>query len=99
MKPGRGSQRATRKSIVRTMGLRENMVKKLTKHGNSLALVIDRPILDLLKIDTETPLELSTDGHRLIVAPAEQSERRQKFESAQRTAHKRYGKAFKKLAE
>jgi hypothetical protein len=27
------------------------MVKKLTKHGNSLALVIDRPILDLLKID------------------------------------------------
>ena len=30
------------------------MVKKLTKHGNSLALVIDRPILDLLKIDPET---------------------------------------------
>ena len=27
------------------------MVKRLTKHGNSLALVIDRPILDLLKID------------------------------------------------
>ena len=75
------------------------MVKRLTKHGNSLALVIDRPILDLLKIDTETPLDLSTDGHRLIVAPAEQSERRQKFETAQRTAHKRYGKAFKKLAE
>jgi len=42
---------------------------------------------------------LSTDGRRLIVAPAEQSERRQKFEAAQRTAHKRYGKAFKKLAE
>ena len=75
------------------------MVKRLTKHGNSLALVIDRPILDLLKIDIETPLDLSTDGRRLIVAPAEQSERRQKFEAAQRTAHKRYGKAFKKLAE
>ena len=75
------------------------MVKRLTKHGNSLALVIDRPILDLLKIDRETPLELSTDGHRLIVAPAEQSERRQKFEAAQRAVHRRYGKAFKKLAE
>jgi len=56
-------------------------------------------ILDLLKIDTDTPLDLSTDGHRLIVAPAAQSGRRQKFEAAQRTAHKRYGKAFKKLAE
>ncbi len=75
------------------------MVKKLTKHGNSLALVIDRPILDLLKIDTETPLDLSTDGHRLIVAPAQQSARRRKFEAAQRSAHKRYGKAFKRLAE
>jgi antitoxin MazE len=75
------------------------MLKKLTKHGNSLALVIDRPILDLLNIDTETPLEISTDGCRLIVAPAEQSERREKFMAAQRTAHKRYGKAFKRLAE
>ena len=75
------------------------MVKRLTQHGNSLALVIDRPILDLLKIDTETPLDLSTDGRRLIVAPAAQSERRQKFEAAQGTAHKRYGRAFKKLAE
>jgi antitoxin component of MazEF toxin-antitoxin module len=76
-----------------------DVVKKLTKHGNSLALVIDRPILDLLNIDTETPLDLSTDGRRLIVAPAGQSARRRKFESAQRTAHERYGKAFKKLAE
>jgi antitoxin component of MazEF toxin-antitoxin module len=75
------------------------VIKKLTKHGNSLALVIDRPILDLLKIDTETPLDISTDGHRLIVSPAEPSERRRKFEAAQRTAHKNYGRAFKKLAD
>lgn len=78
---------------------RDVMVKKLTRHGNSLALVIDRPILDLLNIDTDTPLDLSTDGRRLIVAPAGQSARRRKFEAAQRTALKRYGKAFKKLAE
>ena len=45
-------------------------VKKLTRHGNSLALVIDRPILDLLNIDTDTPLDITTDGKRLIVAPA-----------------------------
>jgi antitoxin MazE len=75
------------------------MVKKLTKHGNSFALVIDRPILDLLKIDAETPLDISTDGQRLIVAPAAMSERRAKFDGAQEWAHKRYGKAFKRLAE
>jgi antitoxin component of MazEF toxin-antitoxin module len=75
------------------------MVKKLTKHGNSLALVIDRPILDLLKIDPDTPLEVSTDGKRLIVAPATPSERRKRFERAQAIAHERYGRAFKRLAE
>ena len=52
------------------------MVKKLTKHGNSLALIIDRPILDLLKIDPDTPLDVSTDGKQLIVAPAKPSRRR-----------------------
>ncbi len=75
------------------------MLKKLTKHGNSLALVIDKPILDLLNIDNETTLDLGTDGHRLIVIPAMHSPRRQKFEAAQRIAHKRYAKAFKRLAE
>lgn len=75
------------------------MIKKLTKHGNSLALVIDRPILDLLRIDADTPLDISTDGKRLIVAPSEATTRRKKFNAAQEWAHKRYGKAFQKLAE
>ena len=46
------------------------MIKKLSKHGNSLALVIDRSILDLLGIDEQTALEVSTDGAALIVMPA-----------------------------
>ena len=75
------------------------MVKKLTRHGNSLALVIDRPILDLLKIDPETPLDISTDGRQLIVAPVKPSARRKKCDAAQEWAHKRYGKAFRELAE
>ncbi len=75
------------------------MLKKLTKHGNSLAVVIDRPILDLLKIDTDTTLDISTDGKRLIISPLVAAERRKKFDAAQEWAHKRYGKAFKKLAE
>jgi antitoxin component of MazEF toxin-antitoxin module len=75
------------------------MLKKLTRHGNSLALVIDRPILDLLKIDPETALDVSTDGKKLIIAPSNPSPRRRKFDAAQEWAHKRYGRAFRKLAE
>ena len=65
----------------------------------SLGLIIDRPILDLLKIDPDTPLEVSTDGQRLMVAPLKESSRCKKFDAAQDWAHKRYGKAFQKLAE
>ena len=55
------------------------MVKKLTRHGNSMALVLDRPVLELLKIGAETPLEISTDGAVLIVAPVRDARRRAKF--------------------
>jgi antitoxin MazE len=64
------------------------MVKKLTRHGNSFALVIDRPILELLNIDIDTPLEVSTDGKKLTVSRAKPSARRKKFEAAQELAHK-----------
>jgi antitoxin MazE len=75
------------------------MVKKLTKHGNSLALVIDRPILDLLNIDSDTPLDIRTDGDRLVIEPLKPSARRQKLEQVQKAAHSRFGKTFQKLAE
>ena len=75
------------------------MVKKLTKHGNSRALVIDKAVVELLKIDKETPLEVSTDGKKLTIAPAPVSARRKKFNDAQSFAHRRYSRAFKRLAE
>ena len=45
------------------------MVKTLTKHGNSYALVIDRAILELLQMDPERPVELTTDGNALTIRP------------------------------
>ena len=75
------------------------MIKTLTKHGNSWALIIDRPVLDLLNIDPETPLKIRTDGQTLIVAPAEQTERKQKIRAALEKTNQRYGKALKRLAQ
>lgn len=75
------------------------MIKRLTKHGNSLALVIEKPILDLLKIDAETPLEVSTDGSSLTLVPVTDAKRREKFEAALSRTNRRYGKVLKKLAE
>ena len=43
------------------------MIKKLVPHGNSAALIIDKPILDILKVDMDTPLEITTDGKNIII--------------------------------
>jgi antitoxin component of MazEF toxin-antitoxin module len=75
------------------------MIKKLSKHGNSLALIIDRSILELLNIDENTALELSTDGESLVVAPVRDVKRRKRFEQALASSNTRYGKALKRLAE
>ena len=75
------------------------MIKKLTKHGNSLAVVIDRAVLDLLKIDADTPLEISTDGQVLVISPVRDEAHRDKFQRALEAANKKYGRALKRLAE
>lgn len=75
------------------------MVKKLTKHSNSLALVIDRGVLDLLEIDAETPLNIKTDGKCLIVTPERDVARQKKFRAALSETNRRYVRALKKLAE
>ena len=75
------------------------MTKKLTRHGNSLALVIDRGVLDLLNIDDDTPLDISTDGDVLIVTPIRSSARSKAFHSALEKTNKRYGRLLKRLAE
>ena len=75
------------------------MIKKLTKHGNSWALIIDKPVLELLKIAPDTPLEISTDGQTLVVSPARDTKRAEKFKAALQATNRRYGKALKRLAE
>jgi len=75
------------------------MQKKLTKHGNSLALVIEKPILDLLGADADTVFEITTDGHALVLSPERSEDRRRKFEEALEQTNRKYAKALKKLAE
>lgn len=75
------------------------MIKRLTKHGNSLALVIDRAILDLLEISAETHLSISTDGESLIISPVRDPDRIERFEQALAQTNQRHARALKRLAE
>lgn len=72
------------------------MKKKLSAVGNSYGLVIEKPILELLNIDKETDLEVTTDGLRLIIEPIRTA--RQKLKSSAEKIMKKHDSTFKKLA-
>ena len=77
------------------------MIKKLVRHGNSRAIVIDKPVLDLLNIGEDTEIEIITDGNSLIMRPVRiaDSERKRAFEVAAEEAIDKYGSVFKKLSK
>ena len=75
------------------------MAKKLTKTGNSLALVLDKPLLESLGIDADTPLEISTDGEVLIISPVREKRRTAKLRSIVEKMDREYAGVFKRLAE
>lgn len=74
------------------------MIKNFVRHGNSWALVIDRPILDLLKIRPEDPVEITTDGSTVTISPVPATVRKARA-AARAKVNARHKKAFKKLAE
>lgn len=74
------------------------MVKHLTPHGNSAALIIDKAVMELLHITMKTPLELATDGKSLIISPLKDSRRISRFRTALETVNRKHGKTLKALA-
>ncbi|PYO48163.1 MAG: AbrB family transcriptional regulator [Candidatus Rokuibacteriota bacterium] len=75
------------------------MRKKLTRTGNSLALILDKQLLDRVGIDADTPIEVSTNGQVIVVSPVRDHRRTGKLKKIVTEAHKRYGGVFRRLAE
>lgn len=76
------------------------MNKKLTKHGNSLALVIDKPLLQLLKINEKTVLEISIKNGTLIICPlGKKSKKNKEIEEIADRIMDQYSETFEKLSK
>jgi antitoxin MazE len=75
-----------------------SMIKKLTAIGDSQGLIIEEPILELLGIDKDTPLEVKTDGEALIIRPARES-RRQRVRQATERLMAHHDETLRKLAK
>jgi antitoxin MazE len=75
------------------------MAKTLTRNGNSLALTIDKPILEATGIDADTQLEISTDGDVIVISPVRSKKRTAKLEEILGKLDREYAGVFRRLAE
>lgn len=74
------------------------MRKKLSAIGNSLGVVIEKPILELLNIDRDTELEVTTDGNRLVLEPVRET-KRERVKKAHAKVMATHAETFRKLAK
>lgn len=75
------------------------MATRLTPAGERLAVVLDQRLLDELDIDAQTELEITTDGHAIVIRPVRVQARAGKLEQVVQAAHEQYAGVFRRLAE
>jgi antitoxin component of MazEF toxin-antitoxin module len=75
------------------------MIKTLTRTGNSLALVIDKAILEATGITAESQLEVSTDGDVIVISPVRSKKRTARIRSILEDLDRKHAGVFKRLAE
>ena len=75
------------------------MIKTLSPHGNSAALIIDKALLEILHIDMDTPLEIVTDGESLIISPRRDKGGHDRIATALSKINSHHGGTLRRLAE
>lgn len=75
------------------------MIKKLTRTGNSVALVHDKGLLEAAHLDPDEPVEISTGGKVIVISPVADDKRRRKLERGAEVMLAKYAGAFRRLAK
>jgi antitoxin component of MazEF toxin-antitoxin module len=75
------------------------MTKKLIQHGNSAALVLDKALLDVLKVRMDTPLEVTTDGRNIIISPQDTETAESDLLEALEKINRRHGSVLRRLGQ
>ena len=67
--------------------------------GNSLAVVLDKGVLEATGITRDTPLEVSTNGDVVVLSPVREASRAERRAAIADGIFTRHAAAFRKLAE
>ncbi|MBX3474824.1 MAG: hypothetical protein KF754_10605 [Planctomycetes bacterium] len=75
------------------------MVKTITKIGNSAGITLDKALLELIHVKLGDQVAVSVRNGSIVITPANVGFSEEEISDAAGAIFKRYGKAFKKLAE
>ncbi len=75
------------------------MKKKLTRTGNSVALVLDKSMLKQLGVDETSEVEVSMNGDVLVMTPVRDDAQDEDFRKSADKIHSKYAGLFRRLAE
>ena len=75
------------------------MIKKLTRTGNSVAVVLDKPLLEAVGLDEDSEVEISTNGQVIVLTPKRDSAREEKFRKAVEKINRKYAGLFRRLSQ
>ncbi len=73
--------------------------KKLIVAGNSLALVLDKAVLEATGIGRDTVLEISTNGDVIMISPVRDVARTESLKTFVDELFHKHAGAFRRLAE
>lgn len=75
------------------------VAKKLTKVGNTQALVLDKTLLGLIDADSESTFKISIEGGKIVLEPMTQKEVDRLALEASDKIRRTQKNVFKKLAK
>jgi len=74
------------------------VIKNLTRTGNSVALVLDKQLLEAANLDPDDQVEVSTNGRGIVISPVRSQREVEKFQRGQELMHAKFAGAFRRLA-
>jgi len=75
------------------------MKKLLTRTGNSVAIVLDKPVLEAVGIEADSEVDVSTNGDVIVITPVRDAKRQRKLKKILDELDEQYAGVFRRLAE
>lgn len=75
------------------------MTRTLQRHGNSVALVFDKTMLEALHMTPDTPVHITLHGNAMVITPANVGIEEEELDEAIAHLRPRYQRMLENLAK